>query len=47
MGQILDLKNKYIYIVEDVAQAFGAKYEGKPLGTIGDVDVTHFFQLKF
>jgi dTDP-4-amino-4,6-dideoxygalactose transaminase len=33
---------KGIYIVEDVAQAFGAKHNGQPLGTLGDVALFSF-----
>ena len=37
MDAILDLtKDKKIYIVEDCAQAPGAEYKGKKVGTIGD-----------
>jgi dTDP-4-amino-4,6-dideoxygalactose transaminase len=35
-------KNKGIFVVEDVAQAMGGSYQGKKLGTLGDVG---FFSL--
>ena len=43
-GQSVDLKsisafckNNKIFLIEDVSQAHGAKYEGKRLGSIGDI----------
>ena len=37
-----EIKGRNIYIVEDAAQAMGAEWKGKKLGTIGDVN---FFSL--
>ena len=34
--------NKHIYVIEDVAQSFGALKQGKPLGTQGDVAFLSF-----
>lgn len=34
--------DKHIYVIEDVAQSFGALKEGKPLGTKGDVAFLSF-----
>lgn len=39
-------RSKGIPVVEDAAQAFGAKYEGKPAGTIADAGVFSFGLLK-
>lgn len=45
MNDIIRISKKYkIPILEDACEAFGANYQGKPLGTIGDIGV---FSLDF
>lgn len=47
MGQIMALAKKHnLLVLEDVAQAFGADYQGKKVGTIGDVGAYSFFPSK-
>lgn len=47
MDPILQLANeKNIYVIEDCAQAHGAKYKGKPVGSLGDVGCWSFCQDK-
>ncbi len=44
MDSILEIAQKYsIYVVEDCAQAHGAKYKGKKVGTFGDVGCFSFY----
>ena len=39
-------KDKKIYLIEDAAHAFNAKYKNKYLGTIGDIGVFSFHETK-
>lgn len=47
MDDILALANEHeLYVVEDCAQAHGATYKGKPVGSIGDIAAWSFCQDK-
>jgi len=38
MDRVMELAKKYnLYVIEDCAQAHGAKYKGRTVGTIGDI----------
>lgn len=44
MDALLDLARKHdLKIIEDCAQAHGAKYKGKPVGSIGDIAAFSFY----
>jgi dTDP-4-amino-4,6-dideoxygalactose transaminase len=44
MDPILDLARKYdLKVIEDAAQAHGAEYKGRPIGSIGDVACFSFY----
>lgn len=44
MGALADLASKHgLYIIEDCAQAHGAEYKGKKVGSIGDVATFSFY----
>jgi len=47
MDEIMDLANEFdLYVIEDCAQAHGAKYKGKPVGSIGHIGCWSFCQDK-
>jgi dTDP-4-amino-4,6-dideoxygalactose transaminase len=47
MDPILELaKANNIFVIEDCAQAHGAKYKGKPVGSMGDINAFSFCQDK-
>ena len=47
MDEIMDIAKKYnLKIIEDCAQAIGAKYKGKKVGSIGDCGVFSFQETK-
>ena len=47
MDEIMAVANEYdLYVIEDCAQAHGAKYKGKPVGSIGDIGCWSFCQDK-
>lgn len=47
MSAIMDISRKHgIYIIEDAAQAFGAKFKGKKVGSIGHLGALSFFPSK-
>ncbi len=44
MGRILSIAKRHnLFVVEDTAEAFGARYRGTPLGTLGDAGAFSFF----
>jgi dTDP-4-amino-4,6-dideoxygalactose transaminase len=47
MDEIIAVARKHgLYVIEDCAQAVGAKYHGKPVGIIGDVGTFSFYPTK-
>lgn len=47
MGKIIEIAKKYkLFIIEDCAQAHGAKYKDKCVGSIGDVGCFSFYPTK-
>jgi dTDP-4-amino-4,6-dideoxygalactose transaminase len=47
MGPILELaRRRGLYVIEDCAQAHGARYMGRPVGSLGDVAAFSFCQDK-
>tara|TARA_X000000950_G_scaffold205530_1_gene247245 strand:+ start:21569 stop:22681 length:1113 start_codon:yes stop_codon:yes gene_type:complete len=47
MKEILKLANKYnLYVIEDAAEQLGQTYNGKPIGSFGDISTFSFFANK-
>jgi dTDP-4-amino-4,6-dideoxygalactose transaminase len=47
MDEIMDLSNEFdLFVIEDCAQAHGAKYKGTPVGSIGHIGCWSFCQDK-
>ena len=47
MDEIMTIAHEHdLYVIEDCAQAHGAKYKGKPVGSIGDIGCWSFCQDK-
>ena len=47
MGQVLEIAQKYgLYVIEDCAEAHGALYNGKKVGSLGDVGCFSFYANK-
>ncbi len=47
MDPIMQIANKFgLHVIEDTAQAMGADYKGKKVGTIGDIGSISFFPSK-
>lgn len=47
MDKVMKFANEYdLYVIEDCAQAHGAKYKGKRVGSIGDVGTFSFYEGK-
>nr|WP_279628980.1 DegT/DnrJ/EryC1/StrS family aminotransferase [Legionella anisa] len=47
MDPILDLANELgLFVIEDCAQAHGAKYKGRPVGSLGHMELGPFARIK-